>query len=310
MSLALLFPGQGAQYVGMGRALAAAFSPARETFEEADDILGVRLTRLMWEGPEDELVLTMNAQPAILAHSIAVLRLAEPDLGPPSMAAGHSLGEYSAHVAAGTLGFAEALRTVRLRGRLMGEAGQSRPGTMSAVLGLDDGDVLKICEDAAAESAAVVVPANLNAPGQVVISGDVDGVVHAESLSKERGARRVIRLGVSGAFHSPLMRDAEKGLRAELESARLGRPRFPVYANVDARPVSDARTARDTLVRQLTRPVRWSESVRAMVAAGAGHFVELGPGRVLAGLNRRNARGMACRSAGEPDDLRRLGATG
>lgn len=294
----------------MGRALAAAFRPARQTFEEADDVLGVRLTRLMWEGPEDELVLTMNAQPAILTHSIAVLRLADRRLGPASMAAGHSLGEYSAHVAAGTLGFAEALRTVRLRGKLMGEAGRSRPGTMSAILGLDDGDVQGICEDAAAESGAVVVPANLNAPGQVVISGDVDGVVRAESLARERGARRVVRLVVSGAFHSPLMQDAEEGLRAELESARLGRPRFPVYANVDAGPVSDVRTARNTLVRQLTRPVRWSESVRAMVAAGAGQFVELGPGRVLAGLNRRNARGKACHSAGEPDDLRRLGAAG
>ena len=157
----------------MGHALATAYRPARQTFEEADDILGVRLARLMWEGPEEELVLTMNAQPAILTHSIAVLRLAEERLGPASMAAGHSLGEYSAHVAAGTLGFAEALRTVRLRGRLMGEAGRSRPGTMSAILGLDDGDVQGVCEDAATESGGVVVPANLNAPGQVVISGDV-----------------------------------------------------------------------------------------------------------------------------------------
>ena len=291
----------------MGHALTEAFPPARRTFEEADEILGMKLSRLMWEGAEEELVLTMNAQPAILTHSIAVLRLAEERLGPVSMAAGHSLGEYSAHVAAGTLGFEEALRIVRLRGALMEEAGHTRPGTMAAVLGLGDAGVKKLCRDASEESGSVIVPANFNAPGQVVISGDVAGVERMESLAKGRGARRVIRLVVSGAFHSPLMQEAEEGLKARLESAEFRRPRFPVYSNVDARPVDDPVDARDCLIRQLTRPVRWAESIRAMVAGGADRFVEVGPGSVLAGLNRRNARGAESLSVGEPDDLRRLG---
>ena len=307
MSLALLLPGQGAQHLGMGRTLAVAFPLARRTFEEADEILGMKLSRLMWAGPEEELVLTMNAQPAILTHSIAVLRLARARLGPVSMAAGHSLGEYSAHVAAGTLGFEEALRIVRLRGTLMGKAGHTRPGTMAAVLGLKDAGVERLCREASEASGSVVVPANFNAPGQVVVSGDVDGIECVESLAKDRGARRVIRLVVSGAFHSPLMQEAEEGLKARLEAARFRRPHFPVYSNVDARPVDDPSDARDCLIRQLTRPVRWAESIRAMVADGAERFVEVGPGSVLSGLNRRNARGAESLSVGEHVDLRRLG---
>ena len=294
----------------MGRALAEAFPPARRAFEEADDVLGVGLSRLMWEGPQEELVLTMNAQPAILTHSIAVLRIAGEHLGPVSMAAGHSLGEYSAHVAARTLGFEEALRIVRLRGELMGEAGRTRPGTMAAVLGLEDAEVAGLCEDASRKSGSVVVPANFNAPGQVVVSGDVGGVEWVESLGKHRGARRVTRLAVSGAFHSPLMQEAEQDLKARLESAHLMRPCFPVYANVDARPVDDPVAARNALIRQLTRPVRWAESIQAMVADGAERFVEVGPGSVLAGLNRRNARGAESLSIGEPDGLGRLAGGG
>ena len=202
MSLALLFPGQGSQYVGMGRSLASAYREAARVFEEADDVLGFSISKLAWEGPEDHLVLTKNAQPAMLVHSTAVYRVIQSRLGEVGLAAGHSLGEFSAHVAAGTLDFAAAVLTVRLRGQLMYTAGVERPGTMAAVIGLDDAAVVSVCERAE-EEAGVCVPANFNAVGQVVISGDLAGVDRAMELALEGGAKRVVRLSVSGAFHSP-----------------------------------------------------------------------------------------------------------
>ena len=302
MSLGLLFPGQGSQHVGMGRALAEAHPEARRAFEEADDVLGLDLSRIAWEGPEDELVLTKNAQPAILAHSVAVLRVLGDELPPALAAAGHSLGEFSAHVAAGTLDFADALRAVRRRGELMFEAGEARPGAMAAILGLDDDEVADICARVPEETGRCV-PANFNSPGQVVVSGDVEGVQRGMELAREAGAKRVIELDVSGAFHSPLMAPAEEGLRRELESRKFRDPSPPVISNVTGEPVEGGEEAQDLLVRQLTSPVRWSASIRRMTEMGVERFAELGPGTVLRGLCRRNARGVPCASVGGPDDV-------
>lgn len=289
----------------MGRELARRHPEARRAFEEADDVLGLDLSRIAWEGPDAELVETRNAQPAILTHSVAVHRVLRGRLPTPAVAAGHSLGEFSAHVAAGTLGFADALRAVRRRGELMFEAGEARPGTMAAVLGLGDEEVADVCERVP-EEVGCCVPANYNSPGQVVISGDVAGVERAMELAREAGAKRVIGLDVSGAFHSPLMAPAEEGLRRELESLIFGDPDFPVVSNVTAAPTEGGAGARELLVRQLTSPVRWSGSIRRMVEEGVDRFVELGPGTVLCGLSRRNARGVPCRSVGGPGDLEEL----
>jgi [acyl-carrier-protein] S-malonyltransferase len=291
----------------MGRSLADVFPVAKETFAEADDVLGFPLSLLMWEGPEEDLVLTRNAQPAILAHSFAVWRLVHERLGPVSMSAGHSVGEFSAHVAAGTLTFADALSIVRLRGELMSEAGKTRAGAMSAVLGMEDAQVAAVCADVSEHGGKMVVAAVYNSAGQVVISGDVEAVGRAGKLAQERGAKRVVPLSVSGAFHSPLMRPAEAGLGERLRTADLRDPGFPVYSNVTTAPVTTAEEARHVLVRQLTEPVRWAGSIAAMVRDGARKFVELGPGSVLTALNRRNARGAETRAIGEPDDVAALG---
>lgn len=291
--------------MGMGRDLARAFPEAARTFQEADRILGVDLSRIAWEGPEEELVLTKNAQPAILTHSVAVHRVVAERLGPVSVAAGHSLGEFSAYVAAGSLAFDDALRAVRLRGELMFRAGQERPGTMAAILGLDDAAAEEACSEASTPE-GVCVPANFNSAGQVVISGDVGAVERASRLATEAGAKRVVPLSVSGAFHSPLMRPAEGGLRECLEELEFSDPAYPVVSNVTAELVEDGDTARELLVRQLTSPVRWAASIRRMVEAGARAFVELGPGKVLCGLNRRNARDVPCTALGAPGDLTAL----
>jgi [acyl-carrier-protein] S-malonyltransferase len=299
----LLCPGQGSQFVGMGRDLADAFAEARETFAEADDVLGFSLSRLCWEGPETELTLTANAQPAILVHSIAAWRVltARKPLG-IALGAGHSLGEFTAYVAAGALEFADAVRTVRRRGELMLESGAARPGTMAAVLGLNDAAAEAVCREASA-AGDVVVAANYNAPGQLVISGDVEAVRRAEELARAAGAKRVVPLNVSGAFHSPLMEVAVEGLRAQLEAIELGDPAFPVVSNVTAEPVSDAGEARDLLVRQLVSPVRWVDSVAGMRRAGTESFLEVGPGNVLTGLLRRIDRAAVGRALGTADEL-------
>jgi len=306
MSVALLFPGQGSQFVGMGWELSLAFSQARELFEEADEVLGSHLSRLAWQGPEHELTLTKNAQPALLVHSIAVHRVLCEELGPVSMAAGHSLGEFSAHVAAGTLSFPEALKTVRVRGELMFASGVERPGTMAAVLGLDEEGVEEICR-AVQEEGKICVPANFNTQSQVVISGEVEGVERAMTLAREAGAKKAVPLTVSGAFHSPLMEPAREGLRDELEKIKFSDPDYPVVSNVTSEPVSKGSQARELLVDQLTSPVRWRASVEQMVEMGAQRFFELGPGSVLCGLNKRNARGVPCVSLGTPSDFDVLG---
>jgi [acyl-carrier-protein] S-malonyltransferase len=282
----------------MGRELAGAFPEARAVFDEADDVLGFPLSRLMWEGPEDELTETRNTQPALLTHAIAAHRVVAGALADARFAGGHSLGEFSAHVAAGTLSLADGLRAVRRRGELMSEAGAARPGAMAAVLGLDDDAVTEVCGRV---QGGVCVPANFNAPGQVVISGDEVGVEEGSVLAREAGAKRVMPLKVSGAFHSPLMAPAESGLATHLEAIDLHRPGLDVYANVTAGPVASGEEARELLIRQLTSPVRWSASVAAMAEAGADRFLELGPGSVLSGLNKRNAPGLPSSAVGTPE---------
>jgi len=293
----------------MGRELAAAYPVARATFEEADEVLGFGLARLCWEGPEAELVATHNAQPAILVHSLAVLRALGAELGAIGIAAGHSLGEFTAWVAAGTLGFSDAIRTVRLRGELMQRGSAERPGAMAAVLGLDDELLEQVCRDARA-AGGDCVPANYNSPGQLVVSGDLAAVERAMELARAAGARRVVRLNVSGAFHSPLMQVAQAGLQAQLESLPLAAPRFPVVSNVTAEAVAETAVARRLLVRQLTSPVRWTASMRTMLDAGVTSFFELGPGNVLTGLLRRIERSAAATAIGTAAEIDAFRSTG
>jgi [acyl-carrier-protein] S-malonyltransferase len=286
----------------MGRDLADAFPVARQAFEEADDVLGTALSHIMWQGPEEELTRTHNAQPAILVHSIAVFRTVMDKLPQISFAAGHSLGEFSAYVAAGTIGFADAVRTVRRRGELMFRAGQERSGTMAAILGMEDSALEKVCLEAAAQGGDVV-PANYNSPGQIVISGDVPTVHIAMDLARQNGAKRAVQLNVSGAFHSPLMASAEPGLRAQLADVPLERPRFAVVSNVNAQPITDVVAARRLLIEQLTSPVRWTAGIRTMLDAGASDFIELGPGNVLTGLMKRIDKGAAARAIGTATEV-------
>jgi [acyl-carrier-protein] S-malonyltransferase len=277
----------------MGRALAEAFPVCRETFAEADAALGEPLSRLCFDGPEDRLLLTENTQPAILAVSVAACRLVESRGVRAAFAAGHSLGEYSAHVAAGTISFPDALRTVRRRGRYMQEAVPVGAGAMAAILGLDAEAVMRACSEVAALlPGQVVSPANLNAPGQVVIAGHAEAVSQAGERAKALGAKRVIPLAVSAPFHCTLMKPAEDRLAPELRALPRSRPRIPVVANVDALPKQDAPAAIEALIRQVSAPVRWEDVVRRLVADGAHTFVELGPGSVLAGLIRKIDRGV------------------
>jgi [acyl-carrier-protein] S-malonyltransferase len=295
--IAFIFPGQGAQKVGMGRSLADQYDVCRETFREADAALGEPLSRLCFEGPEEQLVLTENAQPAILAASVAAWRLLDAEGVRAAFAAGHSLGEYSAHVAAGTLSFADALRTVRRRGRYMQEAVPVGEGAMAAILGLDEEGVAAACADATREQPErVVTPANLNAPGQIVIAGHAAAVSRAGELAKTRGAKRVIPLNVSAPFHSPLMKPAQDRLAPELRALEFRDPAIPVVANVDAEPKRDGAAAIDALIRQVSAPVRWEAVVRRLIAEGTQQFVELGPGSVLAGLVKKIDRGVTVMS--------------
>ncbi len=286
----------------MGKDLAETFPLARETFEEADQVLGDSLSKIMWQGPEAELTLTHNAQPAILIHSIAVHRVLADRLPAIKLAAGHSLGEFSAYVAAGALSFADAVRTVRRRGELMYRAGQERPGTMAAILGMEDADLERVCMDAAAMGGEVV-PANYNAPGQLVISGDVPSVQQAMTLAKTAGAKKTVQLNVSGAFHSPLMASAEPGLRVQLDDVELKPPKFAVVSNVTAEAVSAVVDARRLLIEQLTSPVRWTACVRTMIAAGVTELIELGPGNVLSGLMKRIDRNTRARAVGTAQEV-------
>jgi [acyl-carrier-protein] S-malonyltransferase len=295
----LLFPGQGAQKVGMSKDLADAFPEALRALQQIDEALGVALGRVMWEGPESELTLTYNAQPAILAHSCAILAVIARRLKGVVAAAGHSLGEYTAWVAAGALDPSEAARLVRRRGELMFQAGESRPGAMAAVLGLATSDVEVACAQAQLDTEAIVVAANLNAPDQTVISGDPAAVTHAGALCQVAGAKRVIALNVSGAFHSPLMDPAASGLRDALGNASFTAPAFPVMANATAELARSREDAVASLGAQLTAPVRWVESMRHLHEAHPdAHWLEIGPGNVLTGLLKRIVPAARCTPLG------------
>ncbi|HEY4321215.1 MAG TPA: ACP S-malonyltransferase [Gemmatimonadales bacterium] len=295
----LLFPGQGAQKIGMGKDLADAYPAARETFAAIDDALGVPLSQVMWNGPDEELTKTHNTQPAILAHSAAVLAVVRERVGPVGVAAGHSLGEYAAWIAAGALTATAAAQLVRRRGELMFAAGQQRAGAMAAVLGLATTDVEVACAQAQLESEAVVVAANLNAPDQTVISGDPAGVSCAGELCQAAGAKRVIALKVSGAFHSPLMEPAVPGLRDALNAVPFGEAAFPVVANAVADLVQERNEAIALLAAQLTAPVRWVESMRLIAGRYPdARWLELGPGNVLTGLLKRIVPEAQCTALG------------
>jgi len=305
----LLFPGQGSQKPGMGKDLAAAFPAAADVFRQADEALGEPLSTLCFEGPADTLTLTHNAQPALLAHGAAVWAVTRDALGDAvRAAAGHSLGEFTAYCIAGALALPDAVQLVRRRGALMYESGLARPGAMAAILGDTTRTIDEICVEASASpEGGLVVPANYNSPGQVVVSGEVAGVERAMELSKQAGAKRAIRLPVSGAFHSPLMQTAWQAFAQTLSHAPFTDPSVPVYANVNAEPVTQASDARRLLLEQLTAPVRWIQVVEHLVRDFPGALlVEMGPGSVLTGLVKKIAPGAECVSCGTPADVEAL----
>lgn len=310
-STAFLFPGQGSQQVGMARELFDAYAVVRQTFEEADDLLGFALGKLCLEGPEAELTATINAQPALLLAGVAILRAIQSELGDAQLlpsnglvfVAGHSMGEYTALVAASSLSFADGLRLVRERGRLMKEAGEQAPGLMAAILGLDEAQVSAICAEATANGGIVGV-ANDNCPGQVVISGDRPGMEAAMAALAAAGAKRVMPLAVSIAAHSPLMQPASNALRSAIETTPIAAPSVPVIGNTSAQPLTDVAAIRRELVAQLTGSVRWTSSMQFAVGAGAAHFVELGPGDVLSGLMRRIDRNVQRLTVNTPEGVK------
>lgn len=299
--IAFLFPGQGSQTVGMGRDLALQFVESGTVFGEADIALDESLSELIFKGPVDQLTLTENTQPAILTMSIAAYRVLETRGLRPAVVAGHSLGEYSAHVAAGTLTFSDAVRLVRNRGRYMQQAVPVGSGAMAAILGLDHRVVEQACDEA--RQGEVVSPANLNAPGQVVIAGTATAVDRAVERAKALGAKRAIPLQVSAPFHCALMKPAEERLAPELRALRARTPKIPVIANVDAEPKTDGASAIEALVRQISAPVRWDDVMRRMVADGVTAFVEVGPGAVLSGLAKKAARDATVLKFESPEDL-------
>jgi [acyl-carrier-protein] S-malonyltransferase len=312
LDFVLLFPGQGSQKPGMGKDLHDAFPAARDVFAAADDALGTSLSTLCFDGPADELTLTHNAQPALLAHGAAVWAIVRARLATHTRAAaGHSLGEFTAYHAAGTLALADALRLVRRRGELMYESGVRRPGAMAALLGDLKEPVESICARATAE-AGLVSPANYNSPGQIVISGEEAGVERAMALAKEAGVKRAMRLNVSGAFHSALMESAADGLAEAVAGTAFTNPKFPVYANVSGEAVTTADRAKQLLLQQLTRPVRWTEEVTAIASRYPDAlYVEMGPGSVLSGLVRKIApsvKTLSCGTVAEVEQLMELAA--
>jgi [acyl-carrier-protein] S-malonyltransferase len=300
-SIAFLFPGQGSQTVGMGKDLFDKFPVARQTFEEADDALGYKLSQICFEGPEEQLRLTEITQPAILTVSVAALRVLETGAPRPAFVAGHSLGEYSAHVASGTFSFADAVRTVRNRGKYMQEAVPVGVGAMAAILGMDYDKVAAVCQDAA--QGEVCAPANINSPEQIVISGNTAAVERAAKLADERGAKRAKLLPVSAPFHCSLMKPAQDRLEADLDALKLQKPVYPVACNVEAELVTDDLRARDTLVRQVTGSVKWDQCMRLLIAQGVQTFIEVGPGKVLCGLMRQIDRSKTCLNVGDEASL-------
>ncbi len=302
-SIAFLFPGQGSQAIGMGQDLAAKFPVARQTFEEADAALGYKLSELCFQGPEDQLRLTEITQPAILTASVAAWRVLEEKGLRPAVVAGHSLGEYSAHVAAGTISFGDAVRTVRNRGKYMQEAVPVGVGAMAAILGMNLEAVTGVCHDAA--QGEVCQPANINSPEQIVISGHAAAVERACKLADERGAKRAKTLAVSAPFHCALMQPAQDRLAGDLRALNFKKPAVPVLCNVDAAMVEEAEPARDALIRQVTGSVKWDPSMRLLIEEGFQTFVEVGPGKVLCGLMRQIDRSKTCVNVGDEASLQK-----
>jgi [acyl-carrier-protein] S-malonyltransferase len=300
-SIAFLFPGQGSQVIGMGKELAEKYPVARQTFEEADEALGYKLSQLCFDGPEEKLRLTEITQPAILTTSVAALRVLREKGVDSSFVAGHSLGEYSAHVAAGTMTFPDAVRTVRNRGTYMQEAVPVGVGAMAAILGMDLEKATAVCADAA--QGEVCDPANINSAEQIVISGHTAAVERATKLAGERGAKRAILLSVSAPFHCSLMKPAQDRLAVDLQSLGFQTSVIPVVCNVDAGLIEDADRARDALVRQVTGAVKWDPSIRLLIAKGIQIFVEVGPGKVLCGLMRQIDRSKTCANVGDEASL-------
>ncbi len=287
MSRAYLFPGQGSQFVGMGKDHFDSNDDFKKLAESANEILGIDLTGIMFDGPEEKLKQTEFTQPSIFLHSVALYQTLD---AAPDMVAGHSLGEFSALVACKAVSFEDALKIVRKRGELMQAAGASNPGTMAAIIGMDDESVEAVCEKASEETGLEVVAANYNCPGQLVISGYIDAVKKAVDLAKEDGARMAMLLPVSGAFHSSLMEPAYVGLKESLENLAINTPSCPIYSNYTAEPTTDTEEIRSNLLNQLMNPVRWTQTLKNMMANGADSFVEVGPGKVLQGLVKRTDR--------------------
>jgi [acyl-carrier-protein] S-malonyltransferase len=300
---AFLFPGQGSQSVGMGKELASNYEVARQTFVEADEALGYKLSDVCFEGPEEKLKMTEITQPAILTVSVAAFRVLKEKGLKPDYVAGHSLGEYSAHVAAGTLSFADAVRTVRNRGKYMQEAVPLGVGAMAAILGMPLDQVIELAQEAA--QGEVCQAANINSPEQIVISGSASAVARAIQLATERGAKKAVSLPVSAPFHCILMQPAQDRLAPDLHALRFGDPSLPVICNVDAAPVASAVVARDALIRQVTGAVRWDESMRTLVEVGVDLFIEVGPGKVLWGLMRQIDRSKTCLTVGDEASLQK-----
>jgi [acyl-carrier-protein] S-malonyltransferase len=305
-NLAFIFPGQNSQYAGMGRDLAEKFPVARRTFEEADEALGFSLSKLCFEGPEDQLKLTEFQQPAICTVSVAALRVLAEKGVTPTWVAGHSLGEYAANVAAGSLDFADAVRTVRLRGQFMQEAVPAGQGAMAAVLGLSSEETARACEEAATETKKIVSAANFNSPEQTVISGAASAVERAAELCKAKGAKRVVMLQVSAPFHCALMQPAQDRLAELLHRLLFSTPRLSVAVNVDAALVREPDQLREALIRQVTGAVRWVDSMRVLILRNPAFFVEVGPGKVLGGLMRQIDRGQSCINCEDEVSLERV----
>jgi [acyl-carrier-protein] S-malonyltransferase len=305
-SIAFLFPGQGSQAVGMGRDLAERYPEARHAFEEADDALGYKLSQLCFEGPEEQLCLTEVTQPAILTVSVAAWRVLTKKGLKPSYVAGHSLGEYAAHVAAGTLSFADAVRVVRNRGKYMQEAVPVGVGAMAAILGMDHEKVRAVCHEAS--QGEVCELANINSPGQVVVSGHAGAIDRAVHFASHHGAKKAVRLPVSAPFHCSLMKPAQDSLAADLGALTFQKPSVPVACNVDAALIHDGGESRDALIRQVTGSVKWEQSMHLLIAQDAESFVEIGPGRVLCGLMRQIDRSKTCVNVGDEASLQKATA--
>jgi len=301
--IAFLFPGQGSQAVGMGKELAQSHAVARQTFEEADEALGYKLSQLCFEGPEDQLRLTEITQPAILTVSVAAWRVLNDKGLKPDYVAGHSLGEYSAHVAAGTFSFADAVRTVRNRGKYMQEAVPVGVGAMAAILGMPLEKVAAVCADAA--QGEVCEAANINSPEQIVISGHAGAVERAAKLADQRGAKRAKLLPVSAPFHCALMQPAQDRLAVDLHRLSFAKPAVPVICNVDASAAQNPERGRDALIRQVTGSVKWEQSMRLLIAQGVQTFIEVGPGKVLCGLMRQIDRSKSCLNVGDEASLQK-----